>query len=57
MSLIEKINGRRQVLRGWIKQGFGRATGNTRLRAKGRAGRVSGNLKLARERAKDAFKH
>lgn len=57
MSLIEKINDRRQVLRGWIKQGFGRTTGNTRLRTEGRAGRVSGNLKLARERARDAFKH
>ena len=57
MSLIEKINERRQVLHGWIKQGFGRTSGNARPRTGGRAGRVSGNLKLARERARDAFKH
>ena len=56
MSLTKKIKDKQQVLRGRITQGFGRSTGNTRLKAEGRTNRVAGNLKQLGEKAKDALK-
>ena len=56
MSLAKKIKDKRQVLKGRIKQGFGRSTGNTRLKTEGRTDRVAGNLKQSGEKAKDAFR-
>jgi uncharacterized protein YjbJ (UPF0337 family) len=57
VSLTKKIKDKQQVLKGRIKQGFGRSTGDTRLKAEGRTDRVAGNLKQLGEKAKDAFKH
>jgi uncharacterized protein YjbJ (UPF0337 family) len=56
VSLTNKIKDKQQVLKGRIKQSFGRATGNTRLKAEGRTDRVAGNLKQSGEKTKDAFK-
>jgi uncharacterized protein YjbJ (UPF0337 family) len=57
MSLAKKFKDKKQELKGRIKQGTGRATGNERLKTEGRADRVAGNLKQSGEKAKDAFKH
>jgi uncharacterized protein YjbJ (UPF0337 family) len=56
MRLGAKFKGKTQVIKGRIKEGFGRATGNQRLKREGRAGRVMGNLKQSGEKAKAAFK-
>jgi uncharacterized protein YjbJ (UPF0337 family) len=56
VSLAKKIKDKRQVLKGRIKQGFGRSTGNSRLKTEGWTDRVAGNLKQSGEKAKDAFK-
>ena len=56
MSLTKKIKDSRQVLKGRIKQSFGRATGNPRLKAEGRHDRVAGSLKQYGEKARHAFK-
>jgi uncharacterized protein YjbJ (UPF0337 family) len=56
MSLAKKIKDKKQALKGRIKQGAGRATGNERLKTEGRTDRVAGNLKQSGEKAKDAFK-
>ena len=57
MSLAKKIKDKKQVLKGRIKQGAGRTTGNERLKTEGKADRVAGDLKQSGEKAKDAFKH
>ncbi|WP_405725445.1 CsbD family protein [Streptomyces sp. NBC_01537] len=56
MSLGAKFKNNTQVVKGRIKEGFGRATGNQRLKREGRAGRVMGSLKQSGEKAKAAFK-
>jgi uncharacterized protein YjbJ (UPF0337 family) len=44
------------VLRGHIKRDTGDVTGSRRLQAEARADEVMGNLKLAGEKVKDAFR-
>ncbi|TJZ99803.1 CsbD family protein [Actinacidiphila oryziradicis] len=56
MSIAKKIKAKKQELKGRIKQGAGRTTGNTRLKTEGKTDRVAGNLKQSGEKAKDAFK-
>jgi uncharacterized protein YjbJ (UPF0337 family) len=57
MSTIDdKFDHKAQVAKGKVKEGVGRATGNDRLRAEGRADQVKGNLKQAADKVKDAFK-
>jgi uncharacterized protein YjbJ (UPF0337 family) len=56
MNLGAKFKNKTQVARGRIKEGFGRATGNQRLKREGRTGRVMGNLKQSGEKARAAFK-
>lgn len=56
MSLNKKIRDKVQVITGWAKQRFGRATGNRRLETEGKSDRVLGNLKQSGENVKDAFK-
>jgi uncharacterized protein YjbJ (UPF0337 family) len=43
-------------MKGKTKKHAGKATGNKRLRAKGKAGEVAGKLKLKGEKAKDTLK-
>jgi uncharacterized protein YjbJ (UPF0337 family) len=57
MSLGAKFKDKTQVVKGRIKEGFGRASGNRRLKREGRTDRITGNLKQSGEKAKDAFKH
>jgi uncharacterized protein YjbJ (UPF0337 family) len=56
MDLGSTLKSKTQVAKGRIKEGFGRATGNKRLKREGRAGRVMGNLRQSGEKAKAAFK-
>ena len=57
MSVGKKFAHKVEAARGSVKKVVGRATGNTRLRAEGRAGQVKGNTKQAGDKIKDAFKH
>jgi uncharacterized protein YjbJ (UPF0337 family) len=57
VSILKKIRDKAQTARGAAKLSTGRMTGNRRLRTKGRAEKATGDVKLATENAKDAFKH
>jgi uncharacterized protein YjbJ (UPF0337 family) len=56
MGLADKAKNKAQTTKGSAKKAAGDATGNDRLRAEGKADKVSGNLKNAGEKVKDAFK-
>jgi uncharacterized protein YjbJ (UPF0337 family) len=51
-----KTRNKVQELKGKIKEATGRATGNRRLKAQGRADQTKASLKQAAERIKDAFR-
>ncbi|ODR25538.1 MULTISPECIES: CsbD family protein [Mycolicibacterium] len=57
MRVVEKIAHKFEATKGSVKKVFGRATGNTGLRAEGRVGQVKGNTRQAGDKLKDAFKH
>jgi uncharacterized protein YjbJ (UPF0337 family) len=57
MSLGKKLAHKAETAKGAAKKYFGRATGNTRLRAEGRADQAKGNAKQAAAKVKDIFKH
>jgi uncharacterized protein YjbJ (UPF0337 family) len=56
VSFADKFRDKAQVLRGRVKRNTGEVTGNRRLQAEGSADKVMGNLKLAGEKVKDAFR-
>ena len=56
MGLGKKAKDKAKVLKGKVKKNVGKATGNKRLKAKGKAAEVTGKLKLKGQRAKDAAK-
>lgn len=56
MSALDKAKDKAQVAKGDLKQGAGRATGDRSMEAEGKADKVSGNLKQAGEKLKDAIK-
>jgi uncharacterized protein YjbJ (UPF0337 family) len=51
-----KTRNKTQELKGQFKEAGGRASGNPRLEAEGRADRTRANLKQAAEKIKDAFR-
>jgi uncharacterized protein YjbJ (UPF0337 family) len=57
MGLGKKAKDKAKVLKGKVKKNAGKATGNKRLKAKGKAAEVTGKLKLKGEKAKDSVKH
>ena len=57
MSILKKIRHKAQTAKGDAKNSTGRVTGNRRLRARGRAEKVTGDAKQAADKVKDAFKH
>jgi uncharacterized protein YjbJ (UPF0337 family) len=57
MGLGKKAKAEAKVVKGKAKKHAGKATGDKRLRAKGKAGEVAGKLKLKTEKAKDSVKH
>jgi len=56
MVLSKEAKDRVKIMKGKARKHAGKATGNKRLRAKGRAGEVVGKLKLKGHKAKDALK-
>jgi uncharacterized protein YjbJ (UPF0337 family) len=56
MTATHKAKNTAQQAKGKAKETVGKATGNDRLRAKGKADQMKGNLKQAGEKVKDAFK-
>ncbi len=56
MSGIDKMKNKAEELGGKGKEAVGDATDDRDLQAEGKADQVSGNLKQAGEKVKDAFK-
>ena len=56
MGLGKKAKDKAKIVKGKTKKHAGKATGNNRLKAKGKAGEVTGKLKLKGEKAKDSAK-
>jgi uncharacterized protein YjbJ (UPF0337 family) len=56
MATRDKARNAAQKAKGKAKETVGKASGNDRLRAEGKADQTKGNLKQAGEKVKDAFK-
>ncbi|MFF1320210.1 CsbD family protein [Streptomyces sp. KS_5] len=56
MTVSRTIRNQAQTMKGRITEELGRVTRNRRLKRRGRADRVSGSLKQAVEKTKDAFR-
>ena len=56
MSVRKQVARRAEAATGAAKRILGRATGNTRLSAEGRADRAKGNIRRAAARMKKAFR-
>jgi uncharacterized protein YjbJ (UPF0337 family) len=56
MGAVDKAKDKAQVAKGDVKSGVGHATGDPGLEAEGKADKLSGNLKQAGEKVKDAIK-
>lgn len=56
MGLFDKAKDKAEELKGDVKEGTGKATGNESLEAEGKADQASGNAKQAGEHVKDAAK-
>ena len=56
MTVSRSIRNQAQTMKGRITEELGRVTRNRRLQRRGRNDRVSGSLKQAVERTKDAFR-
>jgi uncharacterized protein YjbJ (UPF0337 family) len=55
-SARNKTRNAAQKVKGQFKEAAGRATGDERLEAKGRADKTKANLKQAGEKVKDTFR-
>jgi uncharacterized protein YjbJ (UPF0337 family) len=56
MAAVDKAKNSAEQAKGKVKEVAGKATGNDKLRNKGKADQMKGNLKQAGEKVKDAFK-
>ena len=56
MSLGKKAKDKAKIIKGKTKKNAGKATGDNRLKAKGKIGEVIGKVKLKGEKAKDLVK-
>jgi uncharacterized protein YjbJ (UPF0337 family) len=56
MAAGDKMRGRARATTGRAKQRVGEATGDPRLARQGRSQQMRGNLRLAFEKLKDAFR-
>jgi uncharacterized protein YjbJ (UPF0337 family) len=56
MGLGRKAKDKAKIAKGKTKKHAGKATGDNRLKAKGKASEVLGKLKLTGEKAKDSAK-
>ncbi|MEV1054597.1 CsbD family protein [Streptomyces sp. NPDC049887] len=55
MAADEKTQARIEQAKGKVKETVGRAVGNERMTAEGRAEQSKGDMRAAKEKAKDAF--
>jgi uncharacterized protein YjbJ (UPF0337 family) len=56
MGANDKIENAAQDATGHVKEGVGKATGDSRLEAEGQTDQAKANIKKAGENVKDAFK-
>jgi uncharacterized protein YjbJ (UPF0337 family) len=56
MGLGKKAKDKAKIIKGKTKKNAGKATGDNRLKVKGKADEVIGKLKLKGEKAKDSLK-
>ena len=56
MATTDKVKNTAQQAKGKLKETIGRASGDDKLRAEGKADQMEGNVKQAGEKLKDAFK-
>jgi uncharacterized protein YjbJ (UPF0337 family) len=56
MATEDKAANKATEVKGDIKEGLGKATGDREMEAEGRGDQAKGNLKQAGEKVKDAFK-
>ncbi|MEV8596017.1 CsbD family protein [Streptomyces sp. NPDC052013] len=57
MAGEQKAKAKAEQAKGKLKEAAGRAVGNERLEAEGRAGQSKGDARQAKEKTKDVFKH
>jgi uncharacterized protein YjbJ (UPF0337 family) len=57
MGLGKKAKDKAKVIKGKTKKHAGKASGSKRLEAKGKAGELTGKVKLKGEKAKSRAKH
>ncbi|GAA3935696.1 CsbD family protein [Streptomyces gulbargensis] len=57
MAADEKTRAKGEKIKGAVKEETGRALGNERLTAEGRAEQARGDAREAKEKTKDIFKH
>ncbi|MFI0088564.1 CsbD family protein [Streptomyces bobili] len=57
MAGEKKSRAKSEQVKGKVKEAAGRAVGNERLEAEGRAEQAKGDARQAKEKAKDVFKH
>ncbi|WP_411104806.1 CsbD family protein [Streptomyces sp. cmx-4-9] len=57
MSGEEKTKAHAEQVKGKVKETLGRAAGNERMTAEGRAEQARGDARQAKEKTKDAFRH
>jgi uncharacterized protein YjbJ (UPF0337 family) len=56
LGLDDKIENKAEEVKGKVKQGVGKVTGDPELEAEGKGDQAAGNLKQAGEKVKDAVK-
>jgi uncharacterized protein YjbJ (UPF0337 family) len=56
MGAVDKAKDKAQVAKGHVKEAAGKAAGDPALEAEGKGDKVSGNIKQAGEKVKDAVK-
>ncbi|TXS40844.1 CsbD family protein [Streptomyces sp. uw30] len=57
MAKDEKAKAMTEKAKGKAKEAVGRAVGNERMTAEGKADQVKGDARQAKEKGKDTFKH
>ena len=57
MASGEKAKSKSEQVKGKVKETVGRAVGNERMTAEGRAQQSAGDARQAKEKTKDAFRH
>ncbi|MEU5315239.1 CsbD family protein [Streptomyces sp. NPDC021056] len=57
MAKEQKARAKKEQAKGKAKETMGRAVGNERMTAEGRAEQGKGDMRQAKEKTKDAFKH